>query len=417
MIIDMDTHILPRDVYDYVEGPLADKKPQFEFDAEGLLVKWSFPGAYHVKGTTPLPPPGSGGKHKGLSDMDVRLEDYAKLGIEKQLLLPQLSAIYFNYTLDPELAIQMAHSHNLAILNLLKKYPNELIGAALVALQDVPSAISEMEWAKKNGFQAITIDKVFPVREHQFSETLGSHRELWPFFKRAEELGMPLIMHNVQHGHRISNLMVFQRDGLDTLSPAEGQLSLVSLCTSGLFDDFPNLKAVFTEAGSAFIKPLIDRLDAAFVKPPLNYEDEDATGALSPPRRARQRAAVGGQAPDHAGRVRSQKQAAGQLLFQEEPLFHDRDRGAGTAGFDQPARRLAVSVRHRLSARRSGRPHEIQGRRAFARQCAHQRSGQGTHPQHHRRGDAARTANSAMPCNQPTDFPIAFDLSEAFENK
>ena len=277
MIIDMDTHILPRDIYDYMEGPTADQRPRFEYDKDGLLVKWSFPGEYRVKGSTPLPPPGAGGKHLGLSNMDVRLEEYQKLGIDKQLLLSQFSAIYFNYTLDPALAIQMAHSHNIAILNLLKKYPNELIGAALVAMQDVPTAISEMEWAKKNGFQAIAMDKVFPVREHQFSETLGSHRELWPFFKRAGELGLPIVLHNVQHGHRISNLMIFQRDGLDTLCPAEGQMSLASLCTSGLFDDFPNLKMVFTEAGSAFIKPLLDRLDAAFVKPPLNYEDEDAT--------------------------------------------------------------------------------------------------------------------------------------------
>ena len=277
MIIDMDTHILPRDIYDYVEGPFADRKPQYEFDKEGILVKWSFPGNYHVKGTTPLPPPGAGGKHPGLSNIEYRLEEYQKLGIEKQLLLSQFSAIYFNYTLEPELAIQMAHSHNIAIMNLLKKYPNELIGAALVALQDVPSAIAEMEWAKQNGFHSIAIDKVFPVREHQFSETLGSHRELWPFFKRAQELGMPLIMHNVQHGHRISNMMIFQSDGLDTLCPAEGQMSLASLCTSGLFDDFPDLKMVFTEAGSAFIKPLLERLDSAFVKPPLNYEDEDAT--------------------------------------------------------------------------------------------------------------------------------------------
>ena len=277
MIIDMDTHILPRDIYDYMEGPTADQRPQFEYDKDGLLVKWSFPGNFQVKGTTPLPPPGAGGKHLGLSNMDVRLEEFRKLGIDKQILLSQFSAIYFNYTLDPELAFQMAHSHNIAIMNLLRKYPNELIGAALVALQDVPTAIAEMEWAKKNGFQAIAMDKVFPVREHQFSETLGSHRELWPFFKRAEELGMPIVLHNVQHGHRISNMMIFQRDGLDTLCPAEGQMSLASLCTSGLFDDFPNLKMVFTEAGSAFIKPLLDKLDAAFVKPPLNYEDEDAT--------------------------------------------------------------------------------------------------------------------------------------------
>ena len=61
MIIDMDTHILPLDIYDYVEGPLADKRPLFEFDKDGLLVKWSFAGEHRVKGTTPLPPPGAGG--------------------------------------------------------------------------------------------------------------------------------------------------------------------------------------------------------------------------------------------------------------------------------------------------------------------------------------------------------------------
>jgi predicted TIM-barrel fold metal-dependent hydrolase len=277
MIIDMDTHILPRDIYDYVEGPSVDRKPRFEFNSEGALTGWEFPGAFYVKGTTPLPPPGAGGKHKGLSDMEMRLEEYRKLGIEQQLLLPQFSAIFFNYTLDPELGFQMAHSYNLSILKLLKQYPRELIGAALVALQDVPTAIREMEWAVANGFRAVSVDKVFPVREHAYSETLGSHRELWPFFKRAEELGLPVVLHNIQHGHRISNLAIFQRDGLDIVSPAEGQLSLVSLCTSGLFDDFPGLKVVFTEAGSAFIKPLIERFDAAFVKAPLNYEDEDAT--------------------------------------------------------------------------------------------------------------------------------------------
>ena len=61
MIIDMDTHILPRDIYDYVDGKYADQKPQFEFDKDGILVKWSFPGNHVVKGTTPLPPPGAGG--------------------------------------------------------------------------------------------------------------------------------------------------------------------------------------------------------------------------------------------------------------------------------------------------------------------------------------------------------------------
>ena len=36
----------------------------------------------------------------------------------------------------------------------------------------------------------MAIDKVYPVRSHPYSDTLGSHRELWPFFERAARLKM-----------------------------------------------------------------------------------------------------------------------------------------------------------------------------------------------------------------------------------
>ena len=104
------------------------------------------PGNYVVKGTTPLPPPGAGGKHIGLTNIEPRLEEYQKLGIDKQLLLSQFSAIYFNYTLEPGLAIQMAHSHNIAIHNLLKKYPNSVYAVAVqpkVAVKDKPESLQQ----------------------------------------------------------------------------------------------------------------------------------------------------------------------------------------------------------------------------------------------------------------------------------
>src|SRR6185436_13349351 len=126
-----------------------------------FLTQWDFPGNHVVAGTTPLPPPGAGSNHHGVSDIEYRLEEFNRLGIERQLLLPQYSAIFFSYVIDPALAFQMAHSYNLSILSLLRKYPQELIGSALVALQDVPTAIAEMEWAKANGFPTVAIDKVF----------------------------------------------------------------------------------------------------------------------------------------------------------------------------------------------------------------------------------------------------------------
>lgn len=276
MIIDADTHILPYDVFDYIEGPLDKIRPRFWFTADGLFERIEFPAEVIIPGTSGMPAPGTGARFKGLSNIEVRLDEFRKMGIEKQFLFPQLSALRFNYTVDAELAIAMAHSYNISISNLLRKYPAEFIGGFMVALQDVDSAIKELEWAIGQGFRAVIIDKVFPVREHPYGEHLGARRELWPFFQKCEEHNIPVFMHNINHGHRLSNLMKFQQDGMDLFAPQDGHMSLMSLVTSGLLDEYPRLNVVFTEAGTAFIKPLLKRFDAAFEKPPLDYDDEDA---------------------------------------------------------------------------------------------------------------------------------------------
>jgi predicted TIM-barrel fold metal-dependent hydrolase len=278
MIIDADTHVLPQDAFDYIEdGRLNDLRPRCWFTPDGLYERMEFPGDVHVSGTSPMPPPGTGARYKGASNIEERLNDYRKMGIDRQVLFPQLSTLRLNYALDADLATAMAHSYNISVLNLVRKYPNELIGGVVVALQDVDGAIREIEWAAKEGIRAVILDKVFPVREHCYGETLGSHRELWPFFRRCEELDMPVCLHNISHGHRISNLMRFQMDGMELFAAPDGHMSLMSLITSGLLDDFPKLNIVFTEAGTAFIKPLLKRFDAAFAEPPIDYDDEEAT--------------------------------------------------------------------------------------------------------------------------------------------
>jgi aminocarboxymuconate-semialdehyde decarboxylase len=282
MIIDCDTHYLPRDAYDHMGAEWEEKRPRFMWDGQGLLTGVEFPGAPpRVPGATPLEPPGTGARSRGMYDMDERLRDYGKLGIDRQFLFPQLTATVFSYLVEPRLAGAMAHSYNLSVLELVRRHPDRLIGGALVALQDVNGAVREMEWARENGFRAVILDKVFPVPEHCYSDPYGSHRELWPFFGRAEALGMPLFLHNIQHGHRITNLLNYQYNGLDVLAPQEGQMSLVSLITSGLLDDFPGLNFVFTESGVSFLKPLAAHLDAAHDDSLVDYESEDAAARFN----------------------------------------------------------------------------------------------------------------------------------------
>jgi predicted TIM-barrel fold metal-dependent hydrolase len=275
VIIDCDTHLMPRDAFDGIGGSFGAMKPSLKFDDQDLYADVDFPGYCDVPGTSPLLAPGSGAMFKSLWEPQARMKDYDdRLGIEQQVVLPQFSG-WWSYLLEADLACEMARSHNEALLRLTKQYPGRILAVALIPLQDVSRSIREMEWAKENGFCSVVLDKVFPVADHPYSEPLGSRRDLWPFFKRAEELSMPIYLHNVQHGHRISNLSPFQRDGLYIFAPQEGQMSLVSLFTSGLLDEFPGLQFIFTEAGTSFIKPLVQWLDRVLDRPPVDYDDQE----------------------------------------------------------------------------------------------------------------------------------------------
>lgn len=276
MIIDCDTHLMPRDAFDGVGGELSSHRPVLQFNQAGLYSAVDFPGdAPQVAGTSPLGAPGSGAMFRSLWDIEARMADYqGRLGIEMQIVLPQFSG-WWSYLIEPGLATSMARSHNKAMLRIMNEFPGKILGVALVALQDVEASIRELEWAKEQGFKSAVLDKVFPVKEHPYSEPLGSRRELWPFFEKAQDLAMPLYLHNVQHGHRISNLLPFQRDGLYIFAPQEGQMSLVSLFTSGLLDALPKLQFIYTEAGTSFIKPLVERLDKVLEAPPVDYDDQE----------------------------------------------------------------------------------------------------------------------------------------------
>jgi predicted TIM-barrel fold metal-dependent hydrolase len=279
MIIDCDSHFMPKDAFDHVDHP---GRPVLKFNAEGLLTDIDAPGVRNLPGTTPLSPPGSGAHYPGNSNMEARMEYYDGQGIDLHLMLPQFTG-WWSYLVESRLAAQIAHSYNLGFLNVMRAYPGQVFGVALVALQDVNGAISEMKWAVANGFKAVVLDYVYPVRDHPYGTPTGSHRELWPFFQRAEELDLPIFFHAVQHGHRLVNLLNYQTDGLDLFAPSEKQMNMVALITSGLLDQFPRLQFIHAEGGTGDLQPLCERLDAS--RPAVRYEDDEGPSAAS--RRAR----------------------------------------------------------------------------------------------------------------------------------
>jgi predicted TIM-barrel fold metal-dependent hydrolase len=260
MIVDCDTHFFPKDAFDHLEGKLADRRPRLVFEGDTLRDIEFAEGPYSIAGATPLPAPGSGSRYDGMSNGARRMEAYAELGIERQLVLPQFTG-WWSYLIDPELAQAMAHSYNVAMLRLAQEYPGAVLPVALIALQDVPSAIDEAIWARANGFAAVVLDYVFPVAENNLGSPTASHREAWPFFAKCAELDLPIYFHAVQHGHRLVNLRNFQMDGLDVFVPSEAKMNLVAMITTGLLDQYPGLKIIHAEQGAQYIRPLAEWLD------------------------------------------------------------------------------------------------------------------------------------------------------------
>lgn len=277
MIIDCDTHVMLPDAFAYLPPELAPLAPRLEFQAEdGSYDVVEFPGRpAPVLGS--FPQRRTGNKLRGAAFLEDRIEDFEKLGVQQQMIMSNFTG-WWSYLIEPELGAAMAHSHNVSMHKAMERYPDRYLGIALVALQNVNSSIDELEWARDHGFKAAVVDHAYPVREHPFGTSLGEHRELWPFFAKAQELEMPLFIHNVLHGHSIQNFPRLLPFALDELGRTDAQVNAVSLIESGLLDEYPALQFIVAEQGTGWLKPTGDLLDARFQRKPRDFAGEEIVG-------------------------------------------------------------------------------------------------------------------------------------------
>lgn len=280
MIIDTDTHVMLPDAFEYVGPELRPLAPRLSFNEEdGSYDVVEFPGRpERVPGS--FPQPRTGNKLRGAGFIEDRLEDFERLRVDKQMLMTNFTG-WWSYLIEPQLGTAMAHSHNVSMLKVMQQYPDQFMGIALLALQDVDGSIAELRWAKEHGFAAAVVDHAYPVREHPYGTSLGEHLELWPFFEKTEELDMPLFIHNVLHGHSIQNCPRIMPLGLSQLCRSDGQINMVSMIHSGLLDDFPRLRFVIAEQGTAWIRPLAQMLDAGFTRAARDFASEAEPNPVS----------------------------------------------------------------------------------------------------------------------------------------
>ena len=161
-----------------------------------------------------------------------------------------------------------AHAYNDWLYHEYTSKNPRLKGIALLPMQDVPSAVSELRRAKTElGF----IGAMLPA--NGLTKHIGD-KSYWPIYEEAERLGMPLAVHGGNHaGYGMDTFEVYTP--INGLGHPFGQMvAMSSLVFHGVFDEFPTLRVAFLEAGSAWVGLWIDRMDRTY----QYHIDLDASG-------------------------------------------------------------------------------------------------------------------------------------------
>lgn len=264
VVVDCDSHILPTDAFDEVAPEFSNQKPRIVTDTEGkTFIAYEARQRNIPDYSRHIPSPFLPRRRSPGNDPSVRVADMSKAQIDMQVLVPSNGAFY--YDVEPRLAASVCRSYNSAIGRIVKGYPGKFIGLATVPLQDVNLAVEELGRAVQelglNGTVSYT-----SVQEKDLDA-----EELWPFYAKAEELDVPVIVHPVNTGPiaggwRLTRHYATRGYGLwSALGNAiENSIALANLMFGGVFDAFPKLRFCFMEGGGTQVPHLLESLAAVY---------------------------------------------------------------------------------------------------------------------------------------------------------
>ena len=263
IVIDADSHNMPEGFLDDEDARrrFGSRWPRLVADAAGR--SWvNFPERERQLTAHQRTLPGElfpGLRPPGYRDSEVRVAWLDDAGIDMQVLVPSPSP--YAYAVEPELGLAMAQAFNNALARQIERHPGRFIGLAVVPMQDVVAAIEELDRAVGElGIHA-------PLLISNVNGRNLSDHEFWPFYKRVEELGVPLIIHanrfetpgpagleRLEHMH-LDNALGFL---------FEGTLAITSLIMYGVLDMYPRLKVGVLETGAGYMSYLMDRLQEVY---------------------------------------------------------------------------------------------------------------------------------------------------------
>ncbi len=196
---------------------------------------------------------------------EVRIKDMDKTEVTMQVL--STIPVLFNYWAKPVDGLETSRFFNDHIAETVSKEPKRFIGIGTVPLQDIDTAIKEMDRCvhelKMPGLEIGT-----NVNKENLSE-----KKFFPFYEAAEKMNCALFV----HPWKMIGSRQMEKYWLPWLvgMPAETARAICSMIFGGVFEQFPKLRVAFAHGGGSF--PFtIGRIEHGFnVRPDLTAVDNN----------------------------------------------------------------------------------------------------------------------------------------------
>lgn len=261
--VDADSHILPINMFQYVDPRLKSRLPDYAFLPDGRLDPDQTitvdPNMQYSRNK--LPKQGHN-VYGGRSNISSRFLDMESMGVDLQILNPDDHSMRFSYLIEPELACAMTHSYNRTIKSIIDASPDRFRANLMLPLQDLEWSLKEIAWAKDAGFTSVVVDNCWPTQNSVISLPLAAMPGIEQLFQACVEHDMLINIHEQTHYRTIQNLPMLKKYGLKAMYPHTNQTVLVSLVHMGIIDQFPDVKLLFCEGGMKFILSSLDYLES-----------------------------------------------------------------------------------------------------------------------------------------------------------
>jgi predicted TIM-barrel fold metal-dependent hydrolase len=198
-------------------------------------------------------PRGGYDSHQHLADM--RLD-----GVAGEVLYPSQGLFYFRVA-DSALQAAIFRAYNDWLADFCRTDPARLKGIAMISMDDVQSAIRELERTARLGLAGAMITE-YPLEDRRYDQP-----EYEPFWAAAEALGMPLSLHTATkrqgkiRGAGAKTLRDASSRATKAFYPA---LSMCDMIFSGVFERYPRLTLAIVEFELAWAPNVLAAMDYTY---------------------------------------------------------------------------------------------------------------------------------------------------------